>query len=81
VRYDFGGRAAALAIANALLAAAKASQEATLQSAFANVEKAIARPTQHRGDCVASREIVQTAHDSSNVAKALMDRGCRADQR
>lgn len=75
VLYDFGGRAAALANASALLAAAKASQEATLQTTFANVAKDYYAAQAAQGAYMASQEIEQTAHESVKAATQRVNRG------
>jgi outer membrane protein len=75
VLFDFGGRAAALANANALLAAAKANQEAELQTAFANVAKDYYAAQGAQGAYAASQEIEQTAHDSLTAATGRVNRG------
>ncbi|AKM05384.1 Fis family transcriptional regulator [Burkholderia pyrrocinia] len=75
VLYDFGGRGAALANANALLAAAKASHEATLETVFAGVAKDYYATQAAQGAYVASQEIEQTAHDSFNAARERVNSG------
>ena len=75
VLYDFGGRAAALANTNALLAAAKASQQATLQTAFAAIAKDYYGAEAAQGAYVAAQEIEQTAHESFKAATERVNRG------
>ncbi|WP_233829215.1 TolC family protein [Paraburkholderia sp. ZP32-5] len=75
VLYDFGGRSAALANANALLAAAKANQEAVLQTAFAGVAKDYYAAQAAQGTYLASQEIEQTALTSFKAATARANRG------
>lgn len=75
VLYDFGGRKAALANATALLAAAKASEEATLQKAFADVAKDYYAAQAAQGAFVAAGEVEQTAKDSFAAATARVEKG------
>jgi outer membrane protein len=75
VLYDFGGRKAALANAKALLAAAKASEEATLQKAFADVAKDYYAAQAAQGAFAAAQEIEQTAKDSFSAARARVEKG------
>ncbi|MFP3276923.1 MAG: TolC family protein [Paraburkholderia sp.] len=75
VLYDFGGRAAALANANSLLVAARASQQAALETAFAAVAKDYYAAQAAQGAYVASQEIEQTAHDSFRAATGRVDKG------
>ena len=75
VLYDFGGRAAALANQNALLAAARASQQATLEASFAAVAKDYYAAQAANGAYLASQEIEQTAHESFNAASERVNRG------
>lgn len=75
VLYDFGGRAAALANKNALLAAAKASQQAALETAFAAVAKDYYAAQAAQGALIAAQEIEQTAHSSFNAATERVNRG------
>jgi len=75
VLYDFGGRKAALANATALLAAARASQEAALEQAFADVAKDYYAAQAAQGAFVAAQEIEQTANDSFRAATVRVDKG------
>ncbi|MFM0598157.1 TolC family protein [Paraburkholderia dilworthii] len=75
VLYDFGGRKAALANATALLAAARASEQAALQTAFANVAKDYYAAQAAQGAFVASQEIERTASDSFKAATVRVDKG------
>ena len=75
VLYDFGGRKAALANANALLAAAQASQQAALETAFANVAKDYYAAQAAQGAFVAAEEIGKTANDSFKAATVRVDKG------
>nr|WP_137955606.1 TolC family protein [Burkholderia sp. 4M9327F10] len=75
VLYDFGGRKAALANATALLAAARASQEAALEQAFADVAKDYYAAQAAQGAFAAAQEIEQTANDSFKAATARVSKG------
>ena len=75
VLYDFGGRQAALANATALLAAAEASQQAALETAFATVAKDYYAAQAAQGAFVAAQEIERTANDSFKAATARVDKG------
>jgi outer membrane protein len=75
VLYDFGGRRAALANATALLAAARASQEAALETAFAAVAKDYYAAQAAQGAFNAAQDIEQTANDSLKVATARVNKG------
>lgn len=75
VLYDFGGRKAALANATALLAAAKASQEAALEKAFADVARDYYSAQAAQGALVAAQEIEQTANDSFKAATTRVNKG------
>lgn len=75
VLYDFGGRKAALANANALLAAARATEDATLQSLFATVAKDYYAAQAAQGAFVAANEVEATAADSLNAATIRVEHG------
>lgn len=75
VLYDFGGRQAALANASALLAAAEASQQAALETAFAAVARDYYAAQAAQGAFVATQEIERTANDSFKAATARVDKG------
>lgn len=75
VLYDFGGRKAALANANALLVAARATEDATLQSAFATVAKDYYAAQSTQGALVAAKEVEATAADSLKAATMRVDHG------
>jgi outer membrane protein len=75
VLYDFGGRKAALANANALLAAARATENATLQSVFATVAKDYYAAQAEQGAFVAAKEVEQSATDSLKAATMRVDHG------
>ncbi len=78
VLYDFGGRAAALRSATALLEAAQATQQATLETVFATVAKDYYAAQASQGAFVAAREVEQTAGNSAVAATARVDRGVAA---
>ncbi|QDQ86019.1 TolC family protein [Paraburkholderia megapolitana] len=78
VLFDFGGRSAALRNANALLAAAQATQRATLETVFAAVAKDYYAAQAAQAAFVAAREVEQTAGDSFHVATARVDKGVAA---
>lgn len=75
VLYDFGGRKAALANATALLAAAQASEQAALETAFANVAKDYYAAQAAQGAFVAAQEVERTANDSFKAATIRVDKG------
>lgn len=75
VLYDFGGRKAALANANALLTAARATANATLQSVFATVAKDYYAAQAEQGAFVAAKEVEQSAGDSLKAATMRVDHG------
>jgi outer membrane protein len=73
--FDFGGRSAALQNANALLAAAKATQDATLQTTFATVAKDYYAAQAAQGSLDAARDVERMTRESMIAAKAREDRG------
>lgn len=75
VLFDFGSRAAALRNADALLAAARATQDTTLQSEFDAVAKDYYAAQAAQGACEAAREIERMTRDSMVAAQARVDRG------
>jgi outer membrane protein len=75
VLYDFGGRKAALENATALLAAARASQQAALETVFATVAKDYYSAQAAQGALAAAREIEETADDSFRAATTRVDKG------
>jgi outer membrane protein len=75
VLYDFGGREAALANAKALLAAARATEDATLQSVFANVAKDYYGAQAAQGAFAAAKEVEATAADSLKAATMRVEHG------
>jgi outer membrane protein len=78
VLYDFGGRSAALRNASALLAAAQANQQATLQTVFATVAKDFYAAQAAQGAFAAAREVEQAARRSADAASARVERGAAA---
>jgi outer membrane protein len=78
VLYDFGGRSAALRNASALLAAAQATQQATLETVFATVAQDYYAAQAAQGALAAAREVEQTARDSFQAATARVDKGATA---
>lgn len=75
VLYDFGGREAAVADAKALLAAAHATEDATLQAVFANVAKDYYAAQAAQGAFIADKEVEATAADSLKAATMRVDHG------
>jgi outer membrane protein len=75
VLWDFGGRQAALKNASELLAAARASEDATLQDAFANVAKDYYAAQAAQGDVVAAQETESISHNSFVAASARVNKG------
>ncbi|KWF94045.1 Fis family transcriptional regulator [Burkholderia diffusa] len=73
--FDFGGRMAALRNASELLAAAQATQEATLQEQFATVAKDYDAAQAARGALDVTHEIEYTTAGSASAAQARVDRG------
>jgi outer membrane protein len=73
--FDFGGREAALKNANALLEAARAMQEATLQSFFATTAKDYYAAQTAVGELDAARDVEDMARKSMEAAKARADKG------
>jgi outer membrane protein len=73
--YDFGARGAALRNASALLAAAQATQNATLQSVFVTVAKNYYAAQAAAGALAAAIDIERMAADSAKVASVRVDRG------
>ncbi|WP_155420357.1 TolC family protein [Burkholderia cepacia] len=78
VLYDFGGRSAALRNASALLAAAQANQQATLEAVFATVAKDYYAAQAARGALTTARGVVKMARDSLRAASARVDKGVAA---
>ena len=75
VLFDFGGRHAALKNASALLAAARATQDATLQEQFATATKDYYAAEAAQGALEAARNIEQMTARSLVAAQARVDRG------
>jgi outer membrane protein len=75
VLYDFGGRSAALRNASELLAAANATQDATLQVEFAAVAKDYYAAQAAVGALAAAKDIEDDAAGSLKAASARVDKG------
>jgi outer membrane protein len=73
--YDFGGREAALRNANALLEAARATQDATLQNFFATTAKDYYTSQAALGEFEAAREVEVMTRQSMIAAQARADKG------
>ncbi|MBR8182508.1 TolC family protein [Burkholderia ambifaria] len=73
--FDFGGRTAAIRNASDLLAAARATQDATLQDQFATVAKDYDAAEAAQGALDVAVEIERTTADSATAAQARVDRG------
>jgi outer membrane protein len=73
--YDFGGREAALRNANALLDAARATQDATLQNFFATASKDYYAAQAAMGDLVAASDVEDMTRQSMIAAQARTDKG------
>ncbi|WP_206955962.1 TolC family protein [Trinickia acidisoli] len=73
--YDFGARSAALANASALLAASRATQDATLQTAFINVAKDYYAAQAAAGALAAAKDIERLAADSLGAAQVRVAKG------
>ena len=78
VLYDFGGRKAALRNAQELLAAARANQDATLQSTFSTVGSDYYAAQAAAGKLAAARETEAIARDSFVAASARVGHGVAA---
>ncbi|MFL9887811.1 TolC family protein [Paraburkholderia agricolaris] len=78
VLYDFGGRKAALANAQALLAAARANQDATLQTVFSAVATDYYAAQAAAGKLASAKETESIAHDSFIAASARVAHGVAA---
>ncbi|CAE6811766.1 TolC family protein [Paraburkholderia domus] len=78
VLFDFGGRKAALRNAQALLTAARASQDATLQAAFSTAATDYYSAQAAAGKFVAAQETERIAHDSFVAASARVSHGVAA---
>ncbi|PMS27139.1 TolC family protein [Trinickia soli] len=75
VLYDFGGRKAALANANALLAAARATENATLQAVFATVARDYYAAQAAQGAFITAKEVEATSAASLKAATMRVDHG------
>jgi outer membrane protein len=75
VLYDFGARSAALKNANAMLEAARATQDATLQSSFAATARDYYAAQTAVGTLLTAREVERMTRDSMNAAQARADHG------
>lgn len=73
--FDFGARAAAVRNANALLEAARATQDADLQSLFVAVAKDYYAAQAAAGALAAARDVERMAQESAAAARARTDRG------
>ncbi|MBN3855826.1 TolC family protein [Paraburkholderia sp. Ac-20340] len=73
--YDFGGREAALKNANALLEAARATQDATLQSFFAQTAKDYYASKTAIGSLQAAQDVELMTRQSMTAAQARADKG------
>ncbi|QQC67996.1 TolC family protein [Paraburkholderia ginsengisoli] len=73
--YDFGGRKAALRGADDLLAAARATHNATLQDEFATVAKDYDAAQAAQGALDAAREIERMTGNSMTAARTRVERG------
>lgn len=73
--YDFGARGATLRNANALLAAARSTQDATLQSVFVAVAKDYYAAEAAAGALAAAVDVEHMAADSAHAAQTRVDRG------
>ncbi|MFM0704324.1 TolC family protein, partial [Paraburkholderia sediminicola] len=78
VLYDFGGRKAALANAQALLAAARANQDATLQAVFSTVATDYYAAQAAAGKLASAKEAESIARDSFVAASARVTHGVAA---
>ncbi|MBN3751652.1 TolC family protein [Paraburkholderia sp. Tr-20389] len=73
--YDFGGREAVLRNANALLEAARATQDATLQSFFAQAAKDYYATQTAIGELNAAQDVEAMTRQSMAAAQARADKG------
>ncbi|CAE6904209.1 hypothetical protein R69927_05572 [Paraburkholderia domus] len=78
VLYDFGGRKAALANAQALLAAAWANQDATLQAVFSTAATDYYAAQAAAGKLVSAKDAESIARDSFMAASARVTHGVAA---
>jgi outer membrane protein len=73
--FDFGSREAALRDANALLEAARATQDATLQDQFATIAKEYYAAQTAIGELDAAKDVESMTRQSMVAAQARTDRG------
>lgn len=73
--FDFGGRSAALRNADALLAAARATQDATLQMQFDAVAKDYYAAQATQGALAVASDVEKMTRDSMVAAQARVDHG------
>jgi outer membrane protein len=73
--YDFGGREAALKNANAMLEAARATQDATLQDVFAAAAKDYYAAQTAVGALAAAADVEKMTRQSMVAAQARVDKG------
>lgn len=73
--FDFGGREAALKNANALLEAARATQDATLQDEFATVARDYYAAQTAMGELDAAKDVEDMTRQSMVAAQARTNRG------
>ncbi|CAH2895885.1 MAG: Type I secretion outer membrane protein, TolC family [uncultured Paraburkholderia sp.] len=78
ILYDFGGRKAALDNAEALLAAARANQDAILQSGFSAVATDYYAAQAAAGKLALAKDTESIAHDSFTAASARVAHGVAA---
>ncbi|MFM0168453.1 TolC family protein [Paraburkholderia sediminicola] len=78
VLFDFGGRKAALANSQALLAAARANQDATLQTVFSTVATDYYAAQAAAGKLALAEDTERIAHDSFTAASARVTHGVAA---
>ncbi|EIF31223.1 outer membrane protein [Burkholderia sp. Ch1-1] len=78
VLYDFGGRKAALANSQALLAAARANQDATLQTVFATIATDYYAAQAAAGKLALAEDAESIAYDSFTAASARVAHGVAA---
>jgi outer membrane protein len=75
VLYDFGARAASLSNSHALLLAAQANHDATVQSIFASTAKDYFSPHAANANVLSKRRIEEAAHDNLCAATARVIKG------
>jgi outer membrane protein len=75
VLYDFGARSAALKNASAMFEAARATQDATLQSFFASAAKDYYAAQTAIGTLEAASDVEKMTRESMNAAQARADKG------